>query len=99
MENFFGILKQEIYYGHKFYTYEHLKQTIEDFIKYYNEERIKEKLGYLSPVEYRKKNEAWKFPTPRGRIGQRHTRASIVLTLVLGPTLWGHLTSGEAFFE
>ena len=25
------------------------KQTIEDFIKYYNEERIKEKLGYLSP--------------------------------------------------
>ncbi|WP_431835114.1 IS3 family transposase, partial [Finegoldia magna] len=25
---------------------------------YYNEERIKEKLGYLSPVEYRKKNVA-----------------------------------------
>ena len=58
MENFFGILKQEIYYGHKFYSYEHLKQTIEDYIKYYNEERIKEKLGYLSPVEYRKKNAA-----------------------------------------
>ena len=58
MENFFGILKQEIYYGQKFYSYEHLKQTIEDFIKYYNEERIKEKLGYLSPVEYRKKNAA-----------------------------------------
>ncbi|MBS5988498.1 IS3 family transposase [Anaerococcus hydrogenalis] len=55
MENFFGILKQEIYYGRKFYSYEHLKQTIEDFIKYYNEKRIKEKLGYLSPVEYRKK--------------------------------------------
>ena len=58
MENFFGILKQEIYYGRKFYSYEHLKQTIEDFIKYYNEERIKEKLGYLSPIEYRKKNAA-----------------------------------------
>ena len=58
MENFFGILKQEIYYGRKFYSYEHLKQTIEDFIKYYNEERIKEKLGYLSPVEYREKNVA-----------------------------------------
>ena len=58
MENFFGILKQEIYYGNKFYSYEHLKQTIEDYIKYYNEERIKEKLGYLSPVEYRKKNTA-----------------------------------------
>ncbi|WP_396336504.1 IS3 family transposase, partial [Finegoldia magna] len=48
----------EVYYGNKFYSYEHLKQTIEDFIKYYNEERIKEKLGYLSPVEYRKKNVA-----------------------------------------
>lgn len=58
MESFFGILKQEIYYGNKFYSYEHLKKTIEDFIKYYNEERIKEKLGYLSPVEYRKKNAA-----------------------------------------
>ena len=58
MENFFGILKQEIYYGNKFYSYEHLKQTIEDFIKYYNEERIKEKLWYLSTVEYRKKNVA-----------------------------------------
>ncbi len=58
MENFFGILKQEVYYGNKFYSYEHLKQTIEAFIKYYNEERIKEKLGYLSPVEYRKKNAA-----------------------------------------
>ena len=31
MENFFGILKQEIYYGKKFYSYEHLKQTIKDF--------------------------------------------------------------------
>lgn len=98
MENFFGILKQEIYYGNKFYSYEHLKQTIEAFIKYYNEERIKEKLGYLSPVEYRKKNAAWKFPTPRGRKGKRNTRASLVLTLVLGPTLWGHLISRHTFY-
>ncbi|OXZ27172.1 hypothetical protein B9N51_01135, partial [Finegoldia magna] len=28
------------------------------YIKYYNEDRIKEKLGYLSPVEYRKLNAA-----------------------------------------
>lgn len=55
MENFFGILKQEIYYGNKFYSYEELKTVIEKFIKYYNEDRIKEKLGYLSPVEYREK--------------------------------------------
>lgn len=58
MENFFGILKQEIYYGRKFYSYDQLKETIEKYIKYYNEKRIKEKLGYLSPVEFRKKNAA-----------------------------------------
>lgn len=56
MENFFGILKQEIYYWRKFHSYERLKQTIEEYIKYYNGERIKEKLGYLSSVEYRKKD-------------------------------------------
>ena len=58
MENFFGILKQEIYYGKKFYSYEELKETIKKYIEYYNKDRIKEKLGYLSPVEYRKLNAA-----------------------------------------
>ena len=58
MENFFGILKQEIYYGNKFYSYEELKETLEEYIEYYNKDRIKEKLGYLSPVEYREKNAA-----------------------------------------
>lgn len=58
MENFFGILKQEIYYGKKFYAYEELKEAIEEYIDYYNKDRIKEKLGYLSPIEYREKNAA-----------------------------------------
>lgn len=58
MENFFGILKQEIYYGNTFRSFNELKNTIEDYIKYYNEDRIKAKLGYLSPVEYRKLNAA-----------------------------------------
>ncbi len=58
MENFFGIIKQEIYYGNKFYSYDDLKNTIEKYIKYYNEERIKAKLGYLSPIDYRMLNSA-----------------------------------------
>ncbi|WP_457768377.1 IS3 family transposase [Facklamia hominis] len=53
MENFFGILKQEIYYGVLYYSYEELKTEIERYIKYYNEQRIKEKLGWMSPVQYR----------------------------------------------
>lgn len=53
MENFFGLLKQEIYYGVVYYSYEELKSEIERYISYYNEKRIKQKLGWLSPVQYR----------------------------------------------
>ena len=54
MESFFGLLKQEIYYGVVYYSYEELKSEIERYIKYYNNERIKERLGWMSPVEYRR---------------------------------------------
>ena len=53
MENFFGLLKQEIYYGVVYYSFEELKSEIERYIEYYNEQRIKEKLGWMSPVQYR----------------------------------------------
>ena len=33
MENFFGLLKQEIYYGVVYYSYEELKSEIERFYK------------------------------------------------------------------
>lgn len=58
MENFFGILKQEIYYGNTFYSFDELKTEIEQFIEYYNNKRTKQKLGYFSPVEYRLKRQA-----------------------------------------
>jgi putative transposase len=53
MENFFGILKQEMYYGEELVSYEDLKKRIEDYIHWYNNERSKEKLAGMSPVEYR----------------------------------------------
>lgn len=53
MENFFGIMKQEMYYGLIYKSYDDLKDAIKDYIKYYNEQRIKEKLGWMSPVNYR----------------------------------------------
>ena len=53
MKDFFGLLKQEIYYGVVYYSYEELKSEIEQYINYYNEQRIKEKLGWMSPVQYR----------------------------------------------
>lgn len=53
MENFFGIMKQEMYYGNVYYSYDELKCAIDKYIKYYNEQRIKQLLEWMSPVEYR----------------------------------------------
>lgn len=53
IENFFGIMKQEMYYGKIYYSYEELETAIRKYIKYYNEIRIKERFGWLSPIEYR----------------------------------------------
>ncbi|MBQ8167489.1 MAG: IS3 family transposase, partial [Lachnospiraceae bacterium] len=53
MENFFGLLKTEMYYKHKFSSAEDLMREIEDYIDYYNNRRIKCKLKGLSPVQYR----------------------------------------------
>jgi putative transposase len=53
MENFFGLLKQEKYYGEALCTFEELKKRIEDYIHYYNTKRIKQKLAGMSPVQYR----------------------------------------------
>ncbi|EKB56340.1 hypothetical protein HMPREF9706_00323 [Facklamia hominis CCUG 36813] len=57
-ENFFGIMKQEMYYGKVYHSYQELEQAIHDYIRYYNEDRIKAKLGYLSPVEYKEQQMA-----------------------------------------
>ena len=55
MENFFSVLKREIYDGYVYRSREELVRTIEDFIRYYNNDRIKEKLGGLSPKQYRER--------------------------------------------
>ncbi|MFV2048284.1 IS3 family transposase [Metabacillus sp. YM-086] len=53
MENFFGLLKQEMYYGEALCSFEELKIKIEEYIIYYNNKRIKQKLAGRSPVQYR----------------------------------------------
>ncbi|QTD91557.1 IS3 family transposase [Burkholderia anthina] len=53
MESFFGTLKSECYKGHRFTCVEHLRDTLDSYIHYYNHERIKLKLNGLSPVQYR----------------------------------------------
>lgn len=53
MESFFAVLKSEFFYLNKFANVEQLKAGIADYIHYYNHDRIKLKLGGLSPVEFR----------------------------------------------
>lgn len=53
MENFFGLLKSELLYLHSFESFEDFKHELEDYIDYYNNNRIKVKLKGMSPVEFR----------------------------------------------
>ncbi|WP_343685106.1 IS3 family transposase [Asticcacaulis sp.] len=55
-EGFFGRLKMELFYPRdwKTITIEQFVKEVDDYIRWYNEKRIKISLGSLSPVEYRK---------------------------------------------
>ena len=53
MENFFGLLKSELFYLRKFESMDEFKLELEKYIDYYNNKRIKSKLKGLSPVQYR----------------------------------------------
>lgn len=52
-ENFFSILKSEMFYNQKFQTIDQLEDQIQQYIHYYNYDRIKLKLKGLSPAKYR----------------------------------------------
>lgn len=52
-ENFFGLLKTEMYHNEVFKSADELIKTIKEYIDYYNHKRIKLKLKGLSPIEYR----------------------------------------------
>jgi len=52
-ENFFGILKTEMYHHHEFQDVDELIMRIKEYIHYCNHKRIKLKLKGLSPVDYR----------------------------------------------
>ncbi|QXG37473.1 IS3 family transposase [Pseudomonas viridiflava] len=55
MESFFGTLKSEFFYLNRFESIDELKTGLDEYIHYYNHDRIKLKLNGLSPVNYRAK--------------------------------------------
>lgn len=53
IENFFGILKSELFYLKKFNSIDELKNEIKQYIYYYNNVRIKSNLNKMSPIQCR----------------------------------------------
>ena len=53
IENFFGTLKSELFYLKKYKSVDQLKKEINEYINYYNNERIKSNLNKMSPIQYR----------------------------------------------
>ena len=51
MEGFWGILKRERYYGHRFTNKQELVSMISGYISYYNSRRAQRNLGILTPME------------------------------------------------
>ena len=53
IENFFGVLKSELFYLNKYTSVDQLKKEIDVYIKYYNNDRSKSNLNKMSPIKYR----------------------------------------------
>ncbi len=55
METFFGRMKNEMFYGYEkeFASFEQFSKAVDDYIHYYNYERIQAKTKWMPPVRYR----------------------------------------------
>ena len=53
MENFFGLMKSELLYLQDWESVDEFKQELKEYIRYYNNDRIKLRLKGKSPVQYR----------------------------------------------
>ena len=55
-EGFFGRLKNEMFYGYSWagVTIDEFIDTLDEYIRWYGEKRIKLSLGGMSPIDYRR---------------------------------------------
>jgi putative transposase len=53
IESFWGTIKCEKYYLHKYHTFEELSDAVDEYMQFYNNDRLQKRLNGLSPVEYR----------------------------------------------
>ena len=56
MEGFFGRLKNEFLYGRNWQgvSPQEFSMMLDAYLVYYNERRLKESLGWLSPMQFRR---------------------------------------------
>ena len=52
-ENFFGIMKSELLYTKECHSAEQFIHELKEYVEYYNNKRIKNRLNGMSPVQYR----------------------------------------------
>ena len=53
MENFFGLMKNELLYVNHYNSIEEFEKELKQYIWWYNNKRIKLRLKGMSPVQYR----------------------------------------------
>ena len=53
IENFFGTIKSEMFYVKKYMSLKDLQKDIIEYVKYYNNDRIRLNLKGMSPIQYR----------------------------------------------
>ncbi|SDR68042.1 putative transposase [Corynebacterium timonense] len=53
MENFFGHLKTEMFHGEVFDTIEQFTAAVDEYIQWYNTQRLQQRLKGLTPMQYR----------------------------------------------
>lgn len=53
IEGFWGIIKSEMYYLHKFQTAEGLKEAIDSYIDFYNHKRLQGRFHDQTPMDVR----------------------------------------------
>jgi transposase InsO family protein len=75
-EGFWGIIKAEMYYLHKFEDETALRSAIERYIHFYNCERFQERFGNRTPMEVRMEalnsDEAVQYPIPENKRIQKY---------------------------
>ena len=55
IETFFGRMKTEMFYGHEkeYQTFEQFSKAVEEYVNYYNNQRIQKKTNWTPPSVYR----------------------------------------------